>query len=289
MAVLPTLIVTRPQAQAIAWVNKLQALGARAIALPLLRIEAAADAGQAIRQAWATLGEQRLVMFVSPNAVTQFFAARPAGAVWPGKAPDALASPLAMLLAGATGPGTVTALREHGVPAQAIAAPRPDAASFDAETLWRDDLARHDWQGAKVLIVRGDGGRDWLADTLTQHGAQVQMVCAYRQLGPAWTANEVAGLQAILADPAGHVWLFSSSQAIAHLAGQVQTLQRDTMPHDPTAGLVRTPLACMGAITTHARIGASAQALGLGRVTTSAPRPAEVFAALQEGWPASIE
>ncbi|MFO1265644.1 MAG: hypothetical protein U1F67_01810 [Rubrivivax sp.] len=44
--------------------------------------------------ALATLAEQRLVMFVSAT-VAQFFAAAPAGAMWPSS-----------LLAGSTGPGT---------------------------------------------------------------------------------------------------------------------------------------------------------------------------------------
>jgi uroporphyrinogen-III synthase len=288
---LPSLVVTRPEAQAFDWVHRLQALGASAIALPLLRIVAADDSADAIRQAWATLAERRLVMFVSPNAVAQFFALRPTGVSWPDgwSAPIPASLPLhpgvdrlsasATVLAGATGPGTVAALRQQGVPDHAIAAPSADAASFDAEALWRDALSDLDWRGARVLVVRGDGGRDWLADTLGAAGAQVQMLCAYRQLGPAWNNDESALLGQILARPTDHVWLFSSSQAIGHLAQRIQALRPDA------AAL----LAAMSAITTHPRIAASARSLGLGRVASCAPRPGEVYAALQEGWPASIE
>lgn len=270
---LPSLVVTRPEAQALDWVRQLQTLGAAAIALPLLRIVAADDSADAIRQAWATLAERRLVMFVSPNAVAQFFALRPASLDWPDEA-----SP-APVIAGATGPGTVAALRGHGVPAQSIAAPNADATSFDAEALWRDALSDVDWRAASVLVVRGDGGRDWLADRLGAAGAQVQMLCAYRQLGPSWNENESARLDHILARPQGHVWLFSSSQAIHHLVQRITTVRPDA------ARL----LAALGAITTHPRIATSARSLGLGRVASCAPCPGEVYAALQEGWPASIE
>jgi uroporphyrinogen-III synthase len=277
---LPSLVVTRPEAQALDWVHRLQALGASATALSLLRIVAADDSADAIHQAWATLAERRLVMFVSPNAVAQFFALRPRKLNWPTAItpPDGDPTPTSVL-AGATGPGTVSALREHGVPDHAIAAPGADAASFDAEALWRDALSSLDWRGARVLVVRGDGGRDWLADTLGAAGAQLQMLCAYRQLGPAWSNDESAWLDQILARPSDHVWVFSSSQAISHLVQHLQAVRPDA------AAL----LAAMSAITTHPRIAASARSLGLGRVASCAPRPGEVYAALQEGWSASIE
>jgi uroporphyrinogen-III synthase len=106
------------------------------------------------------------------------------------------------------------------------------------------------------------------------------MVCAYRQLGPAWRDDESARLDLILARPQAHVWLFSSSQAIGHLVRRIDAVS-------PDAPVL---LGAMGAITTHPRIAARAHSAGLGRVASCAPRPAEVYAALQEGWPhASIE
>ncbi|MFM2069197.1 MAG: hypothetical protein RLZZ584_4106 [Pseudomonadota bacterium] len=257
---LPTLVVTRPEPQATEWVARLQALGAPAVALPLLRIAAVPEAAPAIARAWRELAGHRLLMFVSPNAVAHFFAARPAGAHWP-----------AALLAGATGPGTVAALKANGVPDACIAAPRADSSSFDAEALWHDALAPLDWAGQRVLVVRGDGGREWLADTLGARGAVVAMLCAYRQLGPAWSETELARLAGVLARPGGHVWLFSSSQAVRHLRRQL-----DRMDDAARAAPGR-----MAAIATHERIAAAAQAAGLARVEPCAPRPAAVVEALQ--------
>ncbi len=75
-------IVTRPAAQAAAWVDGLRAHGIDAVAVPLIGIAPVADTVP-LRAAWATLASRRLVVFVSPNAVEHFFCARPveAGAV----------------------------------------------------------------------------------------------------------------------------------------------------------------------------------------------------------------
>ena len=73
------------------------------------------------------------------------------------------------------------------------------------------------WQGASVLVVRGDGGRDWLADRLRSRGAQVRFVQAYARAMPVPTPQEQRLLREALATPQAHVWHFSSAQAIDHL------------------------------------------------------------------------
>ncbi|MEY4748142.1 MAG: hypothetical protein RIQ60_356 [Pseudomonadota bacterium] len=263
---LPVVVVTRPEPQAGDWVARLQALGAPALALPLLRIVPASTSAGALAQAWRQLAGPapvyRLLMFVSPNAVAQFFAPRPLGLVWP-----------AGVIAAATGPGTQAALMGVGVPPDQIAAPRADAPSFDAEALWRDALAALPWVGQRVLVVRGDGGRDWLAETLTAAGAEVSMLCAYHQLGPAWEAAELARLAEVLAAPVDHVWLFSSSQAVRHLVDRLDQAGQ---------GAARAAMRRMVAITSHERIATTAMTLGLAEVHTCAPRPVEVVATLRQ-------
>lgn len=256
-AALPTVLVTRPQPQADDWVARLQALGAPAQALPLMRIVRREGFDAAVRAAWSDLARHRLVMFVSPNAVLAFFAGRPEGAAWP-----------AQTLAGATGPGTIAALRAQGVEARSIAAPPEDAASFDAESLWRHALAGLDWSGQLVLIVRGEDGRDWLAATLRQAGARVDCLAAYARAEPAWTAAECAALAAVGRDPAAHVWLFSSSQCIAHLLAA-------PLEAGATAALRRVP-----ALATHPRIAETARAAGFAAVVPVRPDPLEVRQAL---------
>lgn len=257
-AALPTVLVTRPQPQADDWVARLQALGAPAQALPLMRIVRREGFDAAVRAAWSDLARHRLVMFVSPNAVLAFFAGRPEGAAWP-----------AQTLAGATGPGTIAALRAQGVDARSIAAPPEDAASFDAESLWRHALAGLDWTQRQALIVRGEDGRDWLATTLRQAGAHVDALAAYARAEPAWSAAESAALAVVARDPAAQVWLFSSSQCIAHLL-------RAPVDAATLAALRQVPV-----LATHARIAETARAAGFAAVVPVRPDPLEVRQALE--------
>ena len=255
----PSILVPRPQPQADDWVARLQALGQPAQALPLMRIEQAVSFQADVRGAWTTLDRYRLVMFASPNAVLAFFAARPADVRWP----DAT-------LAGATGPGTVAALRSQGVEATQIVAPPPDAPTFDAEALWHHALARRDWAGQSVLVVRGEDGRDWLADTLGRAGAAVTCLAAYRRVPPVWAGPLAERLAAVVMQPAQYVWLFSSSQCIAHL------LTQDA----PTAdAAVRAHVLAVPVLATHPRIAETAQRAGFDVVVPVVPDPVAVVSA----------
>ncbi len=249
------LIVTRPAAQAAGWVDRLRGLGVDARALPLLDIEPAADPAP-LHAAWRGLAGYRLVMFVSANAVVHFMALRPVGAGWP-----------AAVLAAATGPGTAAALRDARVDEACIVEPAADAPSFDSEALWAR-LSSLDWTDRRVLVVRGEDGRDWLADQLRTAGAQTDFVAAYRRVAPQPDAVGRELLQAAQTDPASHVWLFSSSEAVGHL----RTLAE-------AADWSRS-----SALATHPRIAAAAQQLGFGRVETVAPDPKALAERLASGW-----
>lgn len=247
-------LVTRPAPQADEAAAVLRAAGLDAVALPLIGIAPATDAAP-LQRAWAALPSQRLAIFVSPNAVEHFMAARPADAPWP-----------AGVLAAAPGPGTAQALRRLGVPAAQIVEPAADAGQFDSEALWQQ-LQGRDWTGAGVLVVRGDGGREWLADTLRAHGAQVGQVAAYRRVVPQPDAAGQALLRAALEDPARHLWIFSSSEAITHLAR--------------LAGAA-VDWSRVRALATHPRIAQRAQQQGIrGVVTVAAADAAAVSACIQ--------
>jgi uroporphyrinogen-III synthase len=224
----PRVIVTRPQAQALPWVESLRAAGVDAVALPLIDIVPIPDAAP-LRRAWqqllgtsgpaatsrpptgsdqaeqaAGLEPHALAMFVSANAVQHFFAVRPPGAAWP-----------AGTRAGSTGPGTSAALRAAGVPEGCIAEPAPGM-PFETESLWAA-LQSLDWCGQRVLVVRGEDGRDWLADTLRGAGAEVAFLAAYRRVAARPDGAGCDVLADAIARPQGHVWHFSSSEAVGHL------------------------------------------------------------------------
>ena len=244
-------LVTRPAEQAGPWVERLRERGFLAEALPLIEIAPPADAA-ALRSVWTGLAAFRLVVFVSANAVLHFFAARPPGDAWPDG-----------VLAAAPGGGTAEALREAGVAATAIMTPSADAAQFDSEALW-ERLRGRDWAGARVLVVRGDGGRDWLAERLVDAGAQVDAVSAYRRVAPSFAGAARERLEAAVAS-GDVVWLFSSSEAIANLVRAAAS--------DRWSGA--------RAIATHPRIAARARSLGFGVVVEAGATIDAVVACIQ--------
>lgn len=264
----PTLLVTRPAEQMAGWLAALRAEGIDAQPLPLIGIAALPDAAP-VRALWSQLSGLAALVFVSANAVAQFFAQRPAGAAWPDG-----------LLAAAPGRGTAQALRAAGVPPGLVVEPAPEAVSLDSESLWAVLASRRDWHAARVTILRGADvaeaaapaghGREWLARQLADRGARVTLQAVY-QRGPV-VPDEAhrARLAAALARPGDHAWLFSSGEAIERL----QVMARD-------AGLSLAPAASL-AIVTHERIAERARALGWSRVRLVAPDPKAIAATLRD-------
>lgn len=252
-------LVTRPAAQARDWVARFAAQGIDAVALPLIAIGPPEDPAP-VRAAWQGLAARRLAVFVSPNAVAQFFLQRPAGLAWPEG-----------VYAAAPGPGTGAALREAGVPAAAVLEPPAGSPSFDSEALWPVLDAAGPWAGRQVLVLRGsvDGeplgrGREWLAQQLQAAGATVDVVVAYRRGRPCFDAAEQACWQAALDAPAAHLWLLSSSEAV-----------------DQLEALAPGAWAEARALATHARIAARARLAGFGTVLEAPPAWASVVAAVE--------
>jgi uroporphyrinogen-III synthase len=248
------LIVTRPRAQADGLVAELRARGVDAVALPLIDIEAAADP-RPLQQVWRDLPSLDLLMFVSANAVLHFMRLRPPGCGWP-----------AQVLAASTGPGTSAALREVGVPEPLLVEPLGEV--FDSEALWQR-LRQRDWHGRHVRVLRGEAGRDWLAEQLGQAGAKVEFVAAYQRVLPQLGAHARALLVAAQAQPQQHLWLFSSSQAVANLALLW-----------PGADW-----ATCAAVAPHPRIVAALQRLGFGQVRLVAVSAQALAAAVGESRP----
>jgi uroporphyrinogen-III synthase len=229
----PRVIVTRPEREAQAWVQALQALGVPSESLPLIEIAGLQDPSPLV-SAWQAVPQYLAVMFVSANAVRHFMAARPAG------------SPIQPCRAWSTGPGTRAALLAEGWPAELIDSPDESAPQFDSEALW--DLVAPRAIGASqamnragaktavqaqavVLIVRGAdahgqlAGRDWLALQMESAGIQVLQTVAYVRRAP--QLSEVQQNRARQAMSDGSLWLFSSSEAAQHLLQACPDLNLD--------------------------------------------------------------
>ncbi|MGJ9419833.1 uroporphyrinogen-III synthase [Massilia sp. CMS3.1] len=249
-----SVVITRPRAQAESLARAVAALGRTPVLLPLLEIAPLADQSP-LAAALADLERYALVAFVSPNAIDAAFAHLEG---WPRQVA------LAVL-----GEGSRAALARHGVDSgkATILAPL-DPARSDSETLLASlDLAA--LAGKRVLIVRGESGRELMAEGFSTAGAEVTVVPAYRRSVPALSPQLAAQLRALLDSP--NDWIITSSEALRGLFALLRQLG-DALVEQMQQQHVIVP---------HARIAETAQALGLARVTLTGSGDERLLAALQ--------
>jgi uroporphyrinogen-III synthase len=227
------ILVTRPREQAERLARLIEQAGGRAHLLPAIEIEDVPPPA-----ALGRLQEFDLAIFVSPTAVAR-----------------AMPHVRALPRAAAVGGGTRRELEKHGV-ADVIA----PTAGADSEAL----LAVPEMQdvaGKRVAILRGDGGRALLGETLVARGARVEHLTCYRRLPPraparAWKPGELAAITV------------SSGQGLANLFEVL----------DPEL-LRSTPL-----FVPHARIAAQARALSAREVVLAGHSDEEMLDALMAYW-----
>ena len=248
-------ILTRPAGQNEALAGRLRAEGRTVELLPLLEIAPLPDPAE-LKAALAQVERYAMVAFVSPNAIDAAFAVR---AAWPQNVV------LAVL-----GEGSRIALARHGVtPATHTIASPPDAGPSDSEHLLASlDLAA--LRGRDVLIVRGEHGRELIADGLRAAGAQVATVAAYRRRVPALDGALAARLAGLL--NGSHDWVITSSEALRGLFALAGRLGQPSA----VADLQRQQF-----IVPHVRIAETARALGCLRLIECGSGDERVFAALQ--------
>ncbi|CAB3790625.1 hypothetical protein LMG28614_03107 [Paraburkholderia ultramafica] len=269
-----TVVITRPAGQSSELIKQLDAAGIATLEFPLIDIAPVADDAP-LRAALASLERYALVVFVSPNAVDHAFARR--DGIWPHALPI-----------GVVGPGSVQALARHGVaaPAHQVISPASaaddEAASFDSEGLFAAidaSLGAASLDGKRVLIVRGDGGREWLADRLREAGAEVEAVAAYRRIVPEPSIGGWARVHQLLAG-APHAWLLTSSEGVRNL----HELAQDHLTADEIVQLKRATL-----VTPHPRIAQTARALGFDRMTVSGAGDERIVRALLAAVPTVVQ
>lgn len=266
----PCVILTRPAGQSETLATALQASGIDVLTFPLLDIAPQTEAGllAVLDDALAHLPAYALVIFVSPNAVVH--ALRRCKHAWPEQVPVAV-----------VGPGSAAALADAGIAPpryRVIIPPDGPQAQFDSEAL----LAQLDltsFAGRRVLLVRGDGGRELLSDTLRAHGVQLDVVSAYTRQAPSLDAAAWQALDDVLMHSAPCAWVLTSSEATRHLAALMAS-HCDVM--------MRTRAYAAPCFTSHARIADAARAAGFDRITQCAAGDDNLFAALQS-WAESIQ
>jgi len=231
------IVVTRPAGQNEGLAELIRAEGGEPIVFPVLEILDLDDT-RALVAAADRLHEYDLAVFISPNAVDKALNVIGARRAWP---PG--------LRAATIGRASERALARYGV-ADVIA----PSGRFDSEALLAlPQLA--DVQGWRVVVFRGDGGRELLGDTLRERGATVDYIECYRRVRPnadvepllkRWGRGEIDAVTV------------SSSEGLRNLYDMLGKLGQ--------AWLKRTPL-----LAPHARIVENARALGCERVIETGP------------------
>jgi uroporphyrinogen-III synthase len=190
------IVITRPQDQAQTLGQSIQSAGGEAFYFPLIEI-AGLENYSTFEQTIAQLDQFDLIIFISSNAVQN---AMPRIAkCWPDL-------PSKCQFA-AIGPVTAQALKEAGVTQVLTPETR-----FDSESFLAMESMQH-MQGKKVLIVRGVGGRELLANTLEARGAKVQFAECYQRINP---QKNLDFLLTLAKKHSCHAIVITSSEAMQH-------------------------------------------------------------------------
>ncbi|MBU1235986.1 MAG: uroporphyrinogen-III synthase [Gammaproteobacteria bacterium] len=242
------IVVTRPAGQATHLADALIERGAKPILFPVLAIFDVDDPAP-LQEIAIRLDEFDWACFVSPNAVEKALGAILVRRDWP-----------AGLRAATVGKSSEMALAKFGV--EDVVAPQ---GKFDSEALL-DLPDLQDVAGKRVVIFRGDGGRELLGDTLKQRGAEVEYVACYRRDRP---ALDPAPLIKLWGDGRLDAVTVTSSEGLRNLVDMVGKLGQ--------TWLKKTPL-----FVPHQRIAGLARALGCHEVNLTGPGDDGLIAGLLE-------
>ncbi|WP_432696905.1 uroporphyrinogen-III synthase [Marinobacterium sp. YM272] len=171
-------LVTRPAHQSGGLIAALREHGAEPVSLPLLEIapidESDSSAWNRIKGRILDLDLYAGVIFISPNAarigeqwIDTYWPQLPVGVHWL-----------------AIGAGTAATLEGLGIPAYHV------PGGFDSEALLADPLLA-DVREKRFLILRGEGGRELLAETLRSRGAEVDYADLYRRVCPDYSPTHI--------------------------------------------------------------------------------------------------
>lgn len=243
-----SIVVTRPLEQSESLCSAIRAAGGEALLFPVIAIGPAPDDAD-LRAIAGRLEEFDIAFFVSPNAVRYALDSVLARRAWP-----------AALRVATVGKGSERELARYGF--DAVIAPQD---GFDSESVIAlPEFASAAVAGRRVVIFRGDGGRDLLADTLRQRGALVEFVTSYRRFRPELDSSPLVeraragGLDALL---------LTSSEGVDNLVAMAGPAGMAVLQSVPV-------------FAPHARIAARAREAGFRRVFATGAGDAGMLQAL---------
>ena len=255
----PIIIITRAVTQTNRLVDRLLEAQRQVVLFPCMEIEALSDY-QALDAVLVRLHEFALVAFVSPNAIAATMQRlQQLEYTWPKK--------LAMAV---MGQGSKEALLGLGFDEMTYNIIQPlNQDRTDSETLLEVlDLAF--LRAQKVLIIRGETGRELLADALRANGVEVQQIAAYRRCVPTFSAEKQREFVHLL--ELGGDWVVTSSEILqtilnwAASAGGLACVAKMQQQH---------------LLVPHRRIAENARLLGFQSLTLASSGDEHMFVALQ--------
>ena len=234
-------VVTRPAQQIGALLDALRAAGAEALFFPVVEILPLADVAPLIALA-DRLADYDYAFFVSANAVEQTLAV-----IERSRWPDLLGIVT-------VGPGSARALHVHGFDEVFL-----PVSHFDSEgVLALPAMQASEIAGKRVLVLRGDGGRELLAKTLLERGAMVDVQSCYQRRR---ASTDPADLLARFAAGQLDAISFTSSEGarnfVAILDEAVDQAQRKGSAPD-----ARTLLASLPCFVPHSRVEEQLRSMG---------------------------
>ena len=255
-----TIVVTRPGGQARQLIEALTSSIDRnlvsrrslpkILSLPLLTI-VPKDDEQLAEHIGRVLMNADLAIFVSPNAIECVM--RLLERNWQDFSQK-------IIPIGVMGGSSKNALQNHGIGQEEnptpIVMPKNNE-QLDSEGLWQElQSLAWDWKDKKIVIFKGEGGRDWLAETLKHEGAVVEAISTYTRVpldldNPAWLAIDEM-------DFSKSLWLLTSSEAVRYLGQVAQDRFTQSLEN-------------ASALCPHHNIADAAEEIGFGEVFTTEP------------------
>ena len=163
-------LVTRPSQQAAGFSAAIESEAGTAVGLPALEIQSYDDA--VARSRCGAVADYDWVIFISQNAVQYSLPHLPK--VWPQQARIA-----------AIGQATADTLKAANLTVDVL----PECGSNSEAML--EALPDRELKGKRILIVRGKGGREKLADGLSAQGAKPEYAEVYRRVCPEVPAADI--------------------------------------------------------------------------------------------------
>ena len=150
-----------------------------------------------------------LIVFVSVNAVAGYASQLGDRYVWPGST-----------LAACVGLTTAQSVRDAFGETIQVLHPAANETQ-DSESLWRVITARGTMP-RRVLILRGQDGRDWLADQFRALSIAVHLHAAYCRELATWSSAIQAEVSVWIENDHRVVWLLTSPHGVDCVMGQIE-------------------------------------------------------------------